>query len=288
MRKYFVQTYEYAKTNWVSVLLHILIPAILYTIFINPTSSFDYIMTNIKELDVQHAYQIFLTINDGSRWASWEYVLFYFLMAVATLIVFSSFIGNIQNKMRYGKTVYEGFSGVFKRTNENFFATLRAGIALVLAMEVFALVMSVVIYFIIKVTSIAALRIILVSIIGGGLIIAMFYGAAWVACVIPNMTMRNEGVFKSIKRSMTMVKEKQIKIFGNFVIPIIVCMIPLLVLSGFDIVYDHIVLTIVRYVFIFLFYIFSFAYYIIVMYVIFFDVNEIEREDLNAQNKWRI
>ena len=288
MRKYFVQTYEYAKRNWVSVLLHVLIPAILYTIFINPTSSFDYIMTNIKELDAQHAYQIFVTINDGSKWASWEYILFYFLIAVATLVVCASFIGNIQNKMRYGKTVYEGFWGVFKRTNETFFAALRAGIALILSMEVFALIMSVVIFFIIKVTSIAALRIILVCLIGGGIIVAMFYGAAWVSCVIPNMTMRNEGLFKSIKRSMSMVKEKQIQIFGNFVIPIVVCFIPLLAIAGFDIVYDHVVLTIVRYAFIFLFYLFSFAYYIIVMYVIFFDINEIEREDLNEQNKWRI
>lgn len=288
MRKYFIQTYQYAKTNWVSVLLHILIPAILYTIFINPTSSFDYIMTNIKELDVQHAYQIFVTINDGSRWSSWEYILFYFLIAVATLIIFSSFIGNVQNKMRYGKTIYEGFGGVFKRTNENFFATLRAGIMLIAAMEVYALIMSVVIYFIIKVTAIAAVRIVLVSLIGGGIIVAMFYGAAWIACALPNMTMRNEGLFKSIKRSMSMVKDKQIKIFGNFVLPIIISFIPLLVCSAFDVAFDHVILTIVKYVCIFLFYVFSFAYYIILMYVIFFDVNEIEREDLNLQNKWRI
>ena len=288
MRKYFRMTFSYMKTNWVSVLLHVLFPAALYTYFINPTSSFDYIMTNIKTLDPARAIDVFTTINDGSNWNSWQHVVFYVVVLVGTLIVFSSFIGNIQNRMRYGRTIYPGVMGVFKRTNENIFATIRAGLFLIVSMEFFALVMSVIIYAVIKVTSIAALRIILLCGIAVIIIAGMFYGCAWVSCSLPNMTMRNEGLFKSISRSMVMVREKQIKVFLCFLIPIVISYIPLVVCSAFDIVYDHLVLSIIRYIVIFAFYIFSFAYYIILMYVVFFDVNEIEREDLNEENKWRV
>lgn len=288
MRKYFRMTFAYMKTNWVSVLLHALFPALLYAYFINPTSSFDYIMTEISTLDPARAIDVFATINDGSKWSNWQYIVFYLVVLFGTLVVFSSFIGNIQNRMRYGKTIYPGISGVFKRTNENIFATIRAGIFLVASMELFALVMSVIIYCVIKMTAIAALRIILVCLFAAILIIGLFYGCAWLSCALPNMTLRNEGLFKSISRSMVMVKEKQIKVFLCFIIPIIISYIPLLVCAAFDIVYDHLVLSIVRYIVIFVFYLFSFAYYIILMYVVFFDVNEIEREDLNEENKWRL
>jgi len=266
----------------------VLFPALLYAYFINPTSSFDYIMENISILNAEHAHEIFVTINDGSKWSSWQYIVFYVLVASITLIVFSSFIGNIQNKMRYGKTVYGGFKGVFKRTNETLFATVRVAILLVAAMELFALMMSVVLFFAIKITSIAAIRIIIVVLIGAILIAAMFYGASWISLALPNMTLRNEGLFKSISRSMTMVKEKQMKLFVSYIIPLVISYIPLLLFSGLDIAYDNVVLTIVRYIYTFVFYLFSFAYYIILMYVAFFDINEIEREDLNQVNKWRL
>ena len=288
MRKYFKSTIDYIKANWLSVLLHVLIPTALYTYFINPTSSFDYIMENIKTLNPDRAIDVFLRINDSSYWSNWQYIVFYVVVLIGTLVVFSSFIGNIQNKMRYGKTIYPGFMGVLKRTNENFFATIRAGIMLIIAMEFFALVMSLIIYFAIKVTSIAALRIIIVCFIAAIIIALMFYGLAWVSCALPNMTMRNEGIFKSISRSMEMVGKKQIKIFLSLFIPIVVSYIPLIVCSAFDIVYDHLILTIIRYIVKFGFYLFSFAYYIILMYVVFFDINEIEREDLNLENKWRL
>ena len=288
MKKYFNLTLDYYKRNWVSVILHVIFVALIYTYFISPTSSFEYIMKNIETLDVLHAWEIFAQINDGSKWTSWQYIVFYFLVIAITIIVFSSFIGNIQNKMRYGKTIYNGIGGVFRRTNENLFATLRAGIVLIISMEFFALLMSAVIYFAIKVSSLAAVRIILVCLLGVIIIGLMFYGVAWISCALPNMTMRNEGVFVSIKRSMAMMKDKELKVFGLFIIPLIIAFIPMLICTGFDIVYDHIILTIFRYVCNFGFYMFAFSYYIILMYVIFFDVNEIEREDLNLENKWRL
>ena len=176
----------------------------------------------------------------------------------------------------------------YKRTNETIFATLRAVVLLVFAMEIFALLMSVFIFFAIKVTAIPALRIIIVCGTATIIIAGLFYACAWIACALPNMTMRNEGMFKSINRSMVMVKEKQLKVFACFIIPIVISYIPLILLSAFDIAYDHVILTIFKYFFVFLFYIFSFSYYIILLYVVFFDVNEIEREDLNMLNKWRI
>ena len=278
----------YIKNNWLSVLLHIIVPAILYTAFILPTSSFEYIVKNISTLDVRNAMDVFITINDGSKFSSWQYILSYVSLIVVTLVVFGSYIGNIQNKMRYGKTVYGGFKGVFKRANETLFAAIRAGIFLMAAMELYALIMSVVIFVVIKTTTIEWLRIFWVSLIGAGLIVAMFYGCAWVSCALPNMTMRNEGLFKSVGRSMKMVGDKQIKIFGAFIVPLVISYVPLLVCSACDIFFDHLVLTIVKYIVICAFYVFSFAYYIVLMYVVFFDINEIEREDLNLENKWRL
>ncbi len=278
----------YIKNNWLSVLLHIIVPAILYTAFILPTSSFEYIVKNISTMEVKNAMDIFITINDGSKFSSWQYILSYVSLIVITLVVFGSYIGNIQNKMRYGKTVYSGFKGVFKRANETLFASIRAGIFLMAAMELYALIMSVVIFVVIKATAIEWLRIFWVSLIGAALIVAMFYGCAWVSCALPNMTMRNEGLFKSVGRSMKMVGDKQVKIFGAFIVPLVISYVPLLVCSACDIFFDHLVLTIVKYIVIFVFYVFSFAYYIVLMYVVFFDINEIEREDLNLENKWRL
>ncbi len=286
MSKYVKSTFTFVKNNWVSVFLHVLIPAVLYTIFVNPTSSFDYIMKEISTMDMNNIFDIFIRINDGSRWNSWQYVVFYFALIVITLTIFGSYIGKIQNKMKYGRPLYTGIKGVFKRTNENLWAAARAGIVMILFMELFAIAMSIVLFFAVKVTHIAALRIMIVLLAGLILIAGSFYGLAWVSCALPGMTMRRQGLFKAISESTRMVGNKSGIIYLDLILPLVITYIPVLVVSGFDVVYDHVILYIFKLVTSFIFYGINFMYFIPYMYCLFFDLNDIEREDLLSNSKW--
>lgn len=288
MTKNVKRTFAYIKHNWLSVYVHALIVSIIFTIFVNPTSSFDYIVTEISNFKFENMLEIFVKINDGSKWGNWQYVITFFSIAVVSLIVFSSFIGQIQNKMRYGQPLYHGIKGIFKRTNEFLFATLRALITVAIAMEFFAVLMSLVLYFAVSVIHSTVAKIVVVLFFAVLLVTGYMYGLAWLSCVLPNMTMRNAGLFSSMKSSANMVKDKVNGVFLDFGLPLLLFYIPILTISGFDIVYNHVVLTIIRYVVNFAFYMFSFTYYIIYMYCLFFDLNEIEREDINEHSKWRI
>ncbi len=288
MTKNVKRTFSYIKHNWLSVYVHALIVSIIFTIFVNPTSSFDYIVTEIATLKFENVLEIFVIINDGSKWNNWQYVIMFFAIAVVSLIVFSSFIGQVQNKMRYGQPLYHGIKGILKRTNEFLFATLRALITVAFAMEVFAILMSLVLYFAVSVIHNTIAKIVVVLLFSILIVTGYMYGLAWFSCVLPNMTMRNTGLLSSIKSSVNMVKDKVNRIFLDLGLPLLLFYIPILIISGFDIVYNHVILTITRYIVNFAFYMFSFTYYITYMYCLFFDLNEIEREDLNEHSKWRI
>lgn len=286
--KYVKGTFKFIWNNLMSVLAHVIIPAIIYTIFIIPTSSFDFIVTNFNNMNVTKFWEIFTIINDASKWYDWKYIIYFFTIMIFTLVIFSSYIGKVQATMKYGRPYYTGFKGIFKRTNEHLFTTIKAGILVFVAMELFAMMMSLLTSFVLKITPLAWLRIILIIAFGAIGLICTFYILAWIICTIPNMTMRRIGMIKSIGMSTHMVAPVFTKVLGGILIPMIISYLPIIGFAALDIVFDNIVLTISRYAFNFIFYIFSFTYYITFMYVVFFDVNEIEREDLNAVNKWRI
>lgn len=245
MFKYKNNALIFIKNNWQAVLSHALIPAIIYSIFILPTSAFDFIIAHLSDYQNANFWDIFSAINDSSQWSSWEYVVFLVLMVLSTIFIFSSYIGKTQNTMKYGRPVYTGFMGILKRTNENVFATVKSVIAVFLALEVFAFIMSVFIAIILMITTSKALRIILILICGAAGLITMMYILAWCSCVLPNMTLRRQGLFKSIPQSFRMVSNNVGKIFINLIVPMILSYIPVIVFAGLDIMYNHIVLTIV-------------------------------------------
>ena len=288
MFKYAKGAFKFIKKNWKGVCSHALIPAIIYSIFILPTSAFDYIIAHLGDFNNANFWDIFTSINDSSQWNRWEYVVFIILLTISTIFIFSSYIGKIQNRMKYGKTVYPGFRGILKRTNENMFATIKSVIAVYIALEIYAFAMSVFMSLILMVTTQPAAVIVLILLVGGLSLVLAMYILAWFSCVLPNMTMRRQGLFRSIPESMRMVSNNIGKIFLNLIIPLIISYIPVIIFASLDIEFNHIALTIIRYVFNFIFFFFSFVYYITIMYVIFFDLNDIEREDLNQENKWRI
>lgn len=286
--KYVKGTFKFIGDNYMSVLGHVIIPALIYTIFIIPTSSFDFIVTHFDTMEVTKFWDIFIVINDASKWYDWKYIVFFFTIMAFTIIIFSSYIGKVQATMKYGRPYYTGLKGVFKRTNEHMFTTIKIGVLVFFAMEIFAMSMSLLTTFVLKVTQLAWLRILLIMVFGFiGLSLA-FYVLAWMICAVPNMTMRRIGLIKSAGMSTHMVASHITKIVGGILIPMIISYIPIMAFAALDLVFDNILLTIVKYLFNFLFYAFSFTYYITFMYIVFFDVNEIEREDLNLANKWRL
>ena len=64
MFKYAKGAFKFIKKNWKGVCSHALIPAIIYSIFILPTSAFDYIIAHLGDFNNANFWDIFTSIND--------------------------------------------------------------------------------------------------------------------------------------------------------------------------------------------------------------------------------
>ncbi len=272
---YMKATFGYLKDHFLRALCFCALPALLLGLVSSPVSLISLLFS--KQLDRTVSFsEVFLTGTDLDK----PYKLVVMILAfILYAICAAAYVGSVQHKMRYGHFYKINAHNFFRLVNNNFLPVAKGMLSLMLMMEFLGIVTTLFVFFWSKVVAIQAVTIVLCT-----LSVLLFVGlflffASMLILTIPNMTMRGFGLFKSIKLSwMTSIKKfKQVVV--PVIVPIVIAYIPLIVVNAFHIN----VLTQILDV---LFYAFALMYYHVLMYVIFFDLENVEVANINENNYW--
>lgn len=270
--KYYKLTIDYIKRNFLMTVVYAILPALLFSFFINPCSMLEY---NFKEFGTStNFWEIYKQVNDIARNYAVFVLPFVFILSV---VAFSSMIGGMQRKMRFGKMFGESHT-FFTRVNNNFMAVFKAFIFVCLICMLFGLVMALFIFFWIKklptmaVFAVPITYVILFLLIAGVVLLMML--------CLPLMTVRGYGFFKSINLSLQVTGRDPWRFFIGLALPMTILYIPMMIISALHFPGQAYVAIIVR----IFFYTATFTYIITYFYTSFFELEQIEREDLKINS----
>lgn len=285
--KYIKLTLQYCKNNWLGLLLYSIVPSILLTIFINPVSIVNYLMREDLFNNNYSWFKIFLSLvnlNQTPHYSGFEFfgVIAFFVISA---ILMSSAVGRIQNVMRYGKKVYNGTTGFIRRVNDNLLSCVKSIFAFIVLLVAYHFLVALIIFTFAKVNS-AALAYTLISLSLIFLITLFFVIVILSLALLPYMTMRGFSYFQALKYSVITISKKFWTIMLSVVVPIIVLLLPAVIVSLLNI--SENVRDIFMYIFILFFYLSVICYIIPLFYVMFFDIEEIERADLIKNKRWEV
>ena len=267
--KYAKMTFSYINQNKLMTIIYTLLPALLYAFFVKPCSIIEY---SLKELNDTHTFgQIMKFINDMSSVA--RFIVFP-IMFVVTVVMLSGMIGSMQKKMRFGKIFSDYSKTFFTRVNNDFFAVFKTFLFLCGVNILFGFVMSSFIFFFIQIASANAFWII--PVVYCILFLLLIVALTWVMLCLPIMTMKGFGFLRSIKESLRIVGQDFVKFFVGYIIPMAISVVPVLLISIFDFNGQKFWAIIIN----FIFYVWTFVYTITYMYVSYYELEQIEREDL--------
>lgn len=281
--KYIKMTLDYIKSNRIALFLHAIIPAILFAVFISPTSIIEYVIRKPEYYEGNSFIDILRAMFDLSQRLGMSVlqIIGIVLSIIIIAIILSSLVGNIENKMLYGQTVYPGFKGVIKRININFLSVLSCMFTFTLALFTIYIVLSL-LFFIFAHIHIRWLYLLLSFVFGIVCFGIFVVGLTFTILAIPNMTIRGFGISNASKKSSYTVVNNYWKVFASIVLPMIVIYIPVVLVAIFDYPGKLAVNIVVR----FFFYLAAIMYYVPLFYVEFFDLEEMDRVDLKKNKYW--
>lgn len=285
--KYTKLSLQFLKHNFWSTILWAIIPAGLFALLTNPCSIFEFALT-FDVNDIDGFFDVYSSVNEGTR--SW---LFVFLMCVTfllTCVIVSAMVGNVQNKMRFGEIKQSSWKNFVKSVNNNFLAVFFCFFAVCVFSLLFGLVNGAFAYFYInKAARIAAGLIITTYLL---IFIALMFISCWFIIMLPLMTIKGFGIKLAIAESSRLVAHNFGKVLLSVIIPLLVLMLPNIILASINAGLIGAGKRFVSYYYIkvivsFITYLFTFAYYITLMFASFFEMEDIEREDIKNLNQWR-
>lgn len=268
-------TFGYLKQNFWRMLAYCILPALVLGLISSPVSLIRLLFSEQLDNSVSFS-EVFLAGTDLNKPYKIGVMILAFLLYAFCA---SACVGSVQHKMRYGHFYKFSAHNLFRLVNNNFLPVAKGMIVLMLLMELLGIVTTVFVFFWSKVVTIKAATVALCAITVILFVGLFLFVAAMLILTIPNMTMRGFGLFKSIKLSWTASINKAGKLLPAVTLPVIIAYVPLVIVNAFDIM----VLTQVLDV---LFYVFALMYYHVLMYVIFFDVENVETADINENNYW--
>lgn len=271
---YSLATLKFYYKNFFRCMGFTLIPALLLGIFAQPFSMM-YVIVSIgkKEQTYTSFIEIFKKINYVDK--PWHYVLILFIMILSVLFV-SLLVGSTQQKMRYGSYTAGMTRNFWGHINDNFFAILKYTVILFISLETVSVLLSTFLYTSIKLFSNALPACIISSVIFA---ICELWFLSMTSLAIPNMTMKGYGIGKSLGMSVYGLSAKSFRVFFALLWIAVILSAPMILLIVFPFKYMKILLGL----FSVIFYWVIINYIIILMYVVYFDVEEIEREDQKGE-----
>ena len=272
---YLKATFGYLKDNFLRALAFCFLPALMLGLVSSPVSLIGLLFSEQLDRTVSFS-EVFLTGTDLDK----PYKLVVMILAfILYAICAAAYVGSVQHKMRYGHFYKFNAHNFFKLVNNNFLPVAKGMLSLMVLMELLGIVTTLFVFFWSKVVAIKAVTIVLCTITVILFVGLFLFGASMLILTIPNMTMRGFGLFKSIRLSWTTSINKFKNVALPVVIPIVIAYVPLVIVNAFHVNVLSQILDV-------LFYAFALMYYHVLMYVIFFDLENVEVADINENNYW--
>lgn len=275
--KYLKLTYSFLKHNSLKMFLYALAPALLYPLVYNPASIFNFLMES-DDKDVHSFGEIYKAIDsiNGPGW-----ILIFLLALIVGGVCLSAMAGSIQRRMRYGVEYRNSMGNFWNKVNSFFLPIVMITIELTVLMQVFALLLSIFSFIWLKVAShtvfvvltIVTMLILLFVLL---LLVCLFITA------FPNMTIKGFGIFKSISISVSETISHIFNIMLAIALPFVGLIIPVLLVNLLHFPGSGLLQYIVNV----LYYEAVFMIGLPLVYTIFFDINDMEREDLATYKEW--
>lgn len=271
---YSALTLKYLRHNFFRSFGMTILPAILLGIFAQPLTMMEVIVSiGRKEKAYTSFIEIFKTINHVDK-----PLRFFVIVIVMILSVFfvSLLVGSTRQKMRYGSYMAGKTRNFLGHINDNFLPVFKYMIVLFVSLEAVSVLLSTFLYTSIKIFSNALPACIVSTVI---FVICELWFLSMTSLSIPNMTMKGYGLGKSMGMSVYELSARMFRVFFAIFWVFVLCVTPMVLLMVFPFKFMPLVLTL----FSVLFYWILITYISVLIYVVYFDVEEIEREDQKGE-----
>lgn len=269
--RYSTMTLSYIRHNFLKSTGVLFIPTLLLGIFLNPLNIVEIIVSIGKKQGTYNSFlDIYRKINGYTTVRRFAVIIIAIIISIVCLSLLS---GMIRQKMRYGLDNKGKWSIIGSHLNDNFLPVLKYFILLFASLEMLAILLSTFLYTAIKIFK-NALPMCFVLAIAFFLIEILILSASLLT--VPNMTMKGYGLFKAFGHSIYSLSAKTFKVFGSILWVLLLMSVPMMVLILFPFKGANYLLSLFSY----LFYWILASYISVLVYVVYFDVEELEREDL--------
>lgn len=269
--KYSNMTLSYMRHNFLRTMGATFIPTLLLGIFLNPFNVIEIIVSIGKKEDTYNSFlDIYGKINGYTGILRFSVIIIAILIAIICLSILS---GLVRQKMRYGLDNKGKWSMIGSHLNDNFLPVLKYIILLFVSLEALAMLLSTFLYTTIHVIGNALPMCLILAFVF--FLIEIFFVSASLLTV-PNMTMKGYGLFKAFGHSIYSLSAKMFKVFGSILWVVLVMSVPMIALILFPFKGGNYLLLLCS----FLFYWILASYIGVLVYAVYFDVEELEREDL--------
>ncbi|MDE7337541.1 MAG: hypothetical protein K2N32_05435 [Clostridia bacterium] len=259
----------YMRHNFLKSMAPLFIPALLMGILLDPLSMLDIVVSIGRKENTYNSFiDIFKKLNDFTGIGRLFLILFALLITIVFVSVTS---GYNRQRMRYGKDAKLTNIGEF--LNDHFLPVAKYALFIFVSMEIVAILLSTFLYTAIKTLKNALPACIILSAL---FLLIELYLIALSLLSIPNMTMKGYGLFKSLAQSATSLSAKSFKLFFAILWLMALLMLP----TVFIIIFPFENMKYVLKALSCLFYWVMISYMSVITYIVYFDVEELEREDL--------
>ena len=264
-------TLSYVKHNFLKSMGLMLIPTVLLGILINPLNIVEIIVSVGKKEETYNSFlDIYRKINGYT--GPWRFS-FLVISVIVSIIFLSLLSGYVRQKMRYGLDSRGRWSMIGSHLNDNFIPVLKYLLMLFVSLEILAILLSTFLYTTIKIFK-NALPVCLILAFVFLMLEVLFMSMSLLT--VPNMTMKGFGLFKAFGHSVYSLSAKTFKVFGSILWIMLIMSVPMVFLILFPFNGAKYLIALVS----FLFYWMVASYIGVLVYVVYFDVEELEREDL--------
>lgn len=268
--RYIRMTWEFVKSNLPRLMLAALVPALILPVILDINGIFRF----FQHLG-QHTPQSFGAVFGamfGIR--SWWWIAGVMLILGVCSVFQSAMVGHIQRRMSYGDMRKLGVRNFFYNVNNYFLPTLQVNALFALFVLAIGFLIAVFCYLWAKMSFVVAVAL---SVATGFVFVA---GALFVIVlfmtVLPNMTIKGYRLFFAIRVSLTACSKKLASIYFAIVLPLLLMFVPVTLLG----IWNFKGAGILHYLGSFWMFFFLHVYTVPLMYVIFYDTEELERQDI--------
>ena len=276
---YVKTTFGYLKEHFWRMLAYCILPALVLGLVSSPVSLIRLLFSPQLDNTVSFS-EVFLTGTDINK----PYKIGIMVLVFLVYVFFAAAcVGSVQHKMRYGQFYKPTAHNFFKMINGNFLSMAKGMIVLMVLMEFLGLITTLFVFFWHRVVVVKAATTVLCVLTVLAFVAMFMFVATMLILTVPNMTMRGFGLFKSIKLSWSTAIRKCKTLIPAVTVPIILCYIPLVIVNAFKV---NLFMEILTQIFDVLFYLIALMYYHVLMYVIFFDLENVEVANENENKYW--